>query len=177
VAGVGEDRWRLPTPCEEFTVHDLMNHMVGWIQVFEAGCHGRTYEGDPAEYICGHDAAAEFAKAANSIVAGWEEHGFDRQVRISGGGMMPGAMVFNMTVMEYLAHGWDLASATGQVSPYAEAEATDVLNLAKVTLPPEYQGEGMAFGAIVPVSDRAPAINRLIAFLGRDPAWAESPAQ
>jgi hypothetical protein len=35
----------------------------------------------------------------------------------------------------------------------------------------------MAFGAIVPVSDRAPAINRLIAFLGRDPAWAESPAQ
>ena len=88
-----------------------MNHMVGWIQVFDADCHGRTYEGDPVEYVCGHDPAAEFAKAVNGIVAGWEEHGFNRQVRISGGGMMPGAMLFNMTVMEYLAHGWDLASA------------------------------------------------------------------
>jgi uncharacterized protein (TIGR03086 family) len=133
-----------------------MNHMVGWVQVFDAGCHGRTYERDPAEYICGHDASAEFAKAARSIVAGWEEHGFNRQVRISGGGMMPGVMVFNMTVMEYLAHGWDLASATGQASSFAEAEAADALNLAKVMLLPEYQGEGMAFGAIVPVSGEAP---------------------
>jgi uncharacterized protein (TIGR03086 family) len=156
VAGVSEDQWRLPTPCDEFSVHELMNHMVGWVQVFDAGCHGRTYVGDPAEYICGHDASAEFAKAAHSIVYGWEEHGFNRQVRISGGGMMSGAMVFNMTVMEYLAHGWDLASATGQASSFAEAEAADALNLAKVMLLPEYQGEGMAFGAIVPVSGEAP---------------------
>jgi hypothetical protein len=91
--------------------------------------------------------------------------------------MMPVAMVFNMTVMEYLAHGWDLASATGQASPYVEADAADALKLAKVTLPPECQGEGMALGAIVPVSGEAPAINRLIAFLGRDPAWAGSPTQ
>src|ERR1035441_7202323 len=62
----------------------------------------------------------------------------------------------NMTVMEYLAHGWDLASATGQGSSFAEAEAADALNLAKVMLLPEYQGEGMAFGAIVPVSGEAP---------------------
>lgn len=29
VAGVSEDQWRLPTPCDEFSVHELMNHLVG----------------------------------------------------------------------------------------------------------------------------------------------------
>jgi hypothetical protein len=40
---------------------------------------------------------------------------------------------------------------------------------AKVTLPPEYQGAGMAFGAVVSIPDDAPAVDRLVAFLGRRP--------
>lgn len=175
VANVDEPRSTAMTPCDEFDVQQLMNHIVGWIQVFEAGCNGRTFDGDPSAYVCGPDAASEFAKLADGVVSGWKEYGFDREVRISGGSMMPAAMVFNMTVMEYLAHGWDLASATGQPNPYSEAEATEVLARAKATLPPEYQGEGMAFGAPVPVADNAPAIDQLIGFLGRDPKWAESP--
>ncbi len=176
VANVDKERLTATTPCDEYTVHQLMNHIVGWVQVFEAGCNGHSFDGDPSAYVCGPDASELFAKLAASIVAGWKEFGFDREVRISSGSMMPAAMVFNMTVMEYLAHGWDLASATGQPNPYSEAEAAEVLARAKVTLPPEYQGEGMSFGAIVPVADDAPAIDQLIGFLGRDPKWAESPA-
>lgn len=175
VANVDEPRLTSTTPCDDYTVQQLMNHIVGWIQVFEAGCNGRTFQGDPSAYICGPGAAAEFAKLANRLVDGWKEFGFDREVAISSGSMMPAAMVFNMTVMEYLAHGWDLASATGQPNPYSEAEAAEVLARAKATLPPEYQGEGQAFGAPVPVPDGAPAIDQLIGFLGRDPKWAESP--
>ena len=83
--------------------------------------------------------------------------------------MMPGNMVFNMTVMEYLAHGWDLATATSQPVPYSEGEAEDALERAQATLPPEYQGEGQAFGAVVPVDDDAPAIDRFVGFMGRQP--------
>ena len=177
VAGVDEHRSGSATPCEDYTVQQLMNHMVGWVQVFDAGCHGRTFEGDPSDYVCGPDAADTFAQAATSIVAGWKELGFDREVAISSGAKMPAAMVFNMTLMEYLAHGWDLASATGQANPFSEAEAAEVLARARVTLPPEYQGEGQAFGAVVPVADDAPAIDQLIGFLGRDPTWAEAPTR
>ena len=35
--------------------------------------------------------------------------------------------VFNMTIMEYLTHGWDLAIATNQTVPYTDDEATDSL--------------------------------------------------
>lgn len=42
VAGVGEEQLGLPTPCPEFDVAMLRNHIVAWVQVFDAGCHGRT---------------------------------------------------------------------------------------------------------------------------------------
>jgi uncharacterized protein (TIGR03086 family) len=168
LAGVGRDQWTLPTPCPEYDVRALMNHIVGWIQVFEAGCHGRSYEGDPGAYHCDDDPAGVFRAAATSLEAGWEKYGMDRNVRVASG-ELPGPMVFNMTVMEYLAHGWDLAVATGQEVPYTEEEASATLTRAEVTLPPEYRGEGMPFGTVVEVDPGASAVTRLVAFLGRPP--------
>jgi uncharacterized protein (TIGR03086 family) len=78
-------------------------------------------------------------------------------------------MAFNMTVMEYLTHGWDLATATGQPMPWSEEEAVEVLTRAESTLPAEYRGEGMPFGDIVEVPDTAPAADRVAAFMGRTP--------
>jgi uncharacterized protein (TIGR03086 family) len=88
------------------------------------------------------------------------------------GAPQPAESVFNMTLMEYLTHGWDLAVATGQPVPYSEAEAEEVLRRAEATLPPQYRGGDMPFGEIVPVADDAPAIDRLMGFMGRDPAAA-----
>jgi uncharacterized protein (TIGR03086 family) len=169
IDGVRPDQRSLPTPCTEYDVEALLDHIVGWVQVFEAGSEGRTYEGDPTAFHVGDDPAAQFRSSATNLVASWREHGVDREVAISSGAEMPGAMVFNMTVMEYLAHGWDLATATGQPVPYTEDEAAEVLARARVTLPPEYQGAGQAFGAVVEVDDDAPAVDRFVGFLGRHP--------
>ncbi|MDP9075544.1 MAG: TIGR03086 family metal-binding protein [Actinomycetota bacterium] len=146
-----------------------MNHMVGWIQVFDAGCHDRPLDGDAGTYQCGDDPAADFRAAAASLVAGWEKYGRDRKVRVTSG-ELPGPMVFDMTVMEYLTHGWDLAVATGQPVRYTEQEASDTLARAEAMLPPEYRGDGMPFGHVVAIEADAPALNRLVAFLGRNPA-------
>ena len=167
IAGVGDDQWDLPTPCPDYNVRTLVNHMVSWVQVFDAGCHGRPAPGDRDTYQAG-DPAGEFRAAANSLIAGWQEYGLDRPVRVTGG-ESPGPMVFNMTVMEYLTHGWDLATATGQPVPYTEEEAADMLARAETTLPPQYRGAGMPFGDIVPIDEGAPAIDRAVAFLGRRP--------
>ena len=168
VEGVEADQLSLPTPCGEYDVEALRDHIVGWIQVFEAGCHGRAHEGDPSAYRCGADAAQVFRTAADSLVAGWETHGLDREVSLTGG-KMPGDKVFNMTVMEYLTHGWDLAVATGQSIPFTEQEAAETLARAQATLPPAYRGEGMAFGEAVPGEENESAVDRLVAFLGRRP--------
>jgi uncharacterized protein (TIGR03086 family) len=168
IEGVQPTQWDLPTPCPDYDVAGLTNHIVGWLGVFEAGCHGRAYEGDPAAFECGDDPAGEFRALADSLVAGWQKYGLDRPVRVLGG-ESPGPMVFNMTVMEYLTHGWDLATATGQPIPYTEDEAAAVLARAEVTLPPEYRGEGMPFGHQVAVSEEASSVAKMVAFLGRNP--------
>lgn len=78
-------------------------------------------------------------------------------------------MAFNMTVMEYFGHGWDLATATGQPLPWSEAQSAGALARAEATLPPEYRGEGMPFGHAVDVPDTTSTADRMAAFLGRTP--------
>jgi len=168
VAGVGSGQLSLPTPCDDYDVETLRNHIVGWLLVFEAGSHGRSYDGDAGAYRCGADPAGEFRTAAAGLIAGWEKYGLDREVGVTGA-TLPAGMVFNMTVMEYLTHGWDLAVATGQPVPFTDREAADALARAEVTLPPQYRGEGKSFGQIVPVDEHASALDRFVAFLGREP--------
>jgi uncharacterized protein (TIGR03086 family) len=168
LAGVKKDQYTQSTPCPDYDVRALVNHITGWVQSFAEGANGETYDGDPTTYEAGDDPAAEFRTSAARIVDGWRANGTDRKVGLMGGDL-PGEMVLNMTIMEYLAHGWDLARATGQPIPYTDDEAAVALERAKTTLPPEYQGEGKAFGAIVPVPDDAPAIDRFVGFMGRNP--------
>ncbi|MFE5095586.1 TIGR03086 family metal-binding protein [Streptomyces sp. NPDC056638] len=174
IGGVGADQLSLPTPCDDYDVEALINHIVGWLLVFEAGAQGRSHDVDAANHMCGADPAREFRAAAAGVVEGWEKYGFDRQVSVTGG-EMPGEAVFSMTLMEYLTHGWDLAVATGQPIPYTDQEAAETLARAEVTLPPQYRGENLPFGQIVRVDANASAVDRLVAFLGRRPV--PSPAR
>ena len=169
IAGVSANQGDLPTPCEDYGVTALVDHIVGWVQVFDAESNGRPFEGDAATYRCGSDPEAEFHVAAAGVVADGQEHGLDRQVRIISG-EMPGEMVFNMTLMEYLTHGWDLAAATAQVPPYTEDEAAEILRRAERTLPAEYRGDDMPFGPSIPIGLEAPPLDRFMAFMGRDPS-------
>jgi len=166
--GVKPEQRSQPTPCPEYDVDALMDHMVGWAQVFGAGSNGKEFPEDPANHRCGDDPAEEFRAAAKDVVEGWSTYGLDRTVKVSSG-ESPGEMVFNMTLMEYLTHGWDLATATGQRVPFTEAEAAATLARAEVTLPPEYRGDGMPFAAPVDVPADASALDRLVGFMGRDP--------
>jgi uncharacterized protein (TIGR03086 family) len=169
VAGVSESDWDKPTPCSDYTVKDLVAHMVGWSSSFVAAAQGVTPEGDPTTYVAGPGSAMEFRTAVETITAGWSANGADRQVSLIGAGPMPGQMVLDMTMMEYLAHGWDLAKATGQPMPYTDEEAQEILDLAKKNLPEQYRGEGKPFGTIVDVPVSAPPLDRFAGFMGRMP--------
>jgi len=169
IAGVPVDAGARPTPCPDYDVDALVHHLVGGMQSFEAAANGRSAGFDPSTVEVGDDPAAQFRASADATVAGWREHGFDREVSMMGD-PQPASMVFNMTVMEYLTHGWDLAVGSGQPVPYTEAQAAEVLARAEGTLPPQYRGGDMPFGEIVPVAADAPAIDRLAGFMGREPA-------
>ena len=166
IAGVQPDQWEQSTPCHEWDVRALVEHILGWMQVFDAGANGGLFEGDPGAYRLGDDPAGAFRASADSMIEGWRKGGTDRTVRLTMG-ELPARMALNMTLMEYTTHGWDLATATGQSVPFADAEAEQVLERARGTLKPEYRGPDTAMGEEQEAPAGAPAADRLAAFMGR----------
>jgi uncharacterized protein (TIGR03086 family) len=136
IAGVDAGARHDPTPCTAMDVAGMVDHLLQRAPSFVIGAQGTTYEGDPVAARAGDDPAAEFRALAAEIVEGWRRHGLDRTTSMAGG-EQPAAMVFNMTLMEYLTHGWDLAVGSGQEIPFTDDEAAQVLARAEVTLPPQ----------------------------------------
>ncbi len=165
LAGVTDDQLGGATPCPDYDVRTLVNHIVGWAKVFAAGANERTSDLDVSSYEA-KDPAGEFAAAAQDLVAGWREHGVERDVALLGN-PSPGAAILGMTLMEYVTHGWDLATATGQPVPFTDDELSTTLERAKATLPDQYRGEGKPFAEAVDVPESAPVLDRLVGFMGR----------
>ena len=172
VGNVRPDQLDDPTPCPEYDVRTLLNHIIGWMRSFAAGANERSFDEDVSAFST-DDYAGEFKAAADDLVTGWRLHGMDRTVRFATS-EMPAAPVLGMTLMEYVTHGCDLAIATGQEVPFSDAELETTLARARENLPESFRGEGKAFGHIVDVPDDAPALDRLLGFLGRrrEPASA-----
>lgn len=168
LAAVSPDRHGAATPCPDYDVRTLMDHMVGWVRTFAANANEREPGEDPSAYTT-DDHAGEFRAAANELVRGWREHGTDGEM-VFGTQAMPAAATLGMTLMEYVTHGCDLAIATGQEVPFSDEELETTLARARTNLPDQYRGEGMPFAPVVPVPDDAPALDRLLGFMGRQPA-------
>ncbi len=165
VAGVRPDQLDDPTPCPGMDVRAMVNHIVGFMQNFAAAAQGRKAGFNPADVVSA-DPVKDVRVAAEQTISGWRELGTDREVSVTGP-PSPGPMVLGMTIIEYVAHGSDLAMATGQQIPFTEAEAGLALAKGQATLTDEYRGEGMPFGERIDVPDEAPMIDRFLGFMGR----------
>jgi uncharacterized protein (TIGR03086 family) len=117
VRGVGEDRWDAPTPCEEWDVRALVNHVCGeglWaVPLFEGATIqevGDRFDGD----LLGDDprtAALDAAREANAAAAEGLRSG--ARVHLSYGDEDADEYAMQLAA-DHLVHGWDLAAATGQ---------------------------------------------------------------
>lgn len=170
LAGVRPEQLALPTPCPDYDVAALTDHLVGWLRMFAARAAGAEHHEDPGAYKCGAHPVAEFAAAGRQAVAAFRSGAADRPLRMTSS-ELPGSMVLGMMLIEYVGHGWDLAVATGQPVPYTEPEAQAALEAARGMLMPAYRGPGQTFGFEVEVSADTTAVDRLVAFIGRDPNW------
>lgn len=182
LAGIGREQWELPTPCPDFDVGALADHLVGFLQTFASAVSGEPApasgdaEARPADNRHSHSqgrSAGEFREAAALAVEGWHDGAAARLVTV-GPDAVPGAIAFDLMLVECLAHGWDLAVATGQPVSYTEGEAEAAMAAVTPMLTDDSRGPGGQFGAAVPVPDDAAPLARLIGFLGRDPGWASS---
>lgn len=80
-------------------------------------------------------------------------------------GAATGAERLHLRIADLLAHGWDLAQATGQPAELPEDSAEQALAFNRTQL--FTMSRTGRFGPAQTVADDAPAIDRLAAFLGR----------
>src|SRR5579875_2655643 len=149
-----------PTPCSEFDVAQLRDHVVGWLATFAAGFadpDGRAPRASLDGYVPPQDPAAEVRAAAATMGRALAAGAAARPLRL-GEAAMPGDMALNMILWEYVVHGWDLARATGQPwSPPAGAAASrSPLGFPYRTPPLRWTGCSGCPGATPPGPPQAP---------------------
>lgn len=173
LGGITSDQLHDPTPCTEYNVEQLRQHVMSWLTTFAAGFadpDGKAPSDRVDAYRVPGDPAAEVRSASDTMAAALRDGAASRPMYL-GESSMPGELALGMILWEYQMHGWDLARATGQPWSSPAAAAEESLLFAPGMLTPEYQGEGKAFAAPVSVPDTAPAFDRLLGLSGRDPAW------
>ncbi|WP_164983812.1 TIGR03086 family metal-binding protein [Cellulomonas endophytica] len=181
VAAVGPEDLGRPTPCHDWDVATLHDHVLGWVDFFGAAFADPARRGerpDPVAFRAAQDPrdpADVVRAAADRLDAALEGGVLDGQVVVSQS-RMDGPAAFGMVLGEYVVHGWDLATALGRpwAPPPASAEQAHAFFGGMIA--PEYRGgpDGF-FGAEVPVPDDASALDRLLGFAGRDPHWSAAP--
>jgi uncharacterized protein (TIGR03086 family) len=169
IRSVKPDQLELPTPCPEYDVAALVGHMVSWNTVFADGAEQLPPNGNRADYHADEHAGDDFAAASRRVVQAFRDGAAGRGIDL-GNGPSPGETIFGLMLMEYIGHGWDLAVATDQPTPYTEAAISAARAAGANMLKPEYRGAGKSFGDVVAVADDAAPLDQLIGFLGRDPA-------
>lgn len=148
-----------PTPCTEFTVAQLVDHLLGSL----TGLAGRV--GAEIAVPDSGDVEARVAGAAQQTLEAWHKHGLDGTVAF-GPNEVPASFAASILSLEFLVHAWDFAIATGQKVAVSDEVAAYALHLAEQVISPDGRARG-AFAAAIEVTADAAVFDRLIAFTGR----------
>lgn len=159
-----------PTPCAEYDVKDLVNHLFHVVVEFRklAAKGSVDFTRTPDRVGEGADWRERFARAAQALVAAWSVPGAEEGT--AGTMDMPARTLGSMALLDVTVHGWELARATGQREPSADPAVVAELTGQVAGLAPTARAMGM-FGEPVAVAEGAPEFERLLGVTGRDPAW------
>ena len=166
------DQYASPTPCRDWTVRDLLAHLVaGNVKYVEIG-RGKEWARGAPDVVLDENPGAMYRRTLEEMLEAWEQPGtLDRETALPvGRGRAERALYLHLG--ESLVHGWDLARATGQRPPWEDEVVEASLTQFQSWLPPT-RPPGSPFADATRVGGDAAPIDLLAAFLGRDvAAWA-----
>jgi uncharacterized protein (TIGR03086 family) len=155
-----------PTPCTEFTVRDVLEHML-----VLGGAFAHAFRGEEAPEIHpptqnGRVPATEFRKTMDDLLDAVRSPGAMERTVASPVGEMPGETFARLVALDGLIHGWDLASSTGQTyqPPAAVVAAVDQFARAAIS---DAMRDGDTFKAATTTPAGATQLEQLVAFSGR----------
>ena len=154
-----------PTPCAGWAALDVVRHLSdvadGLLELLVTGrlrlpASSSPDGGDPV----GH-ARARIGQVVGELRAGGPRPP-DQRAQWA-------ATAARAAAIEFTAHAWDLAAASGRADSMPAELAEDVLTLASEAL--DDTSRGTDFAAPVTIDPGGPPGDQLVAFLGRDPGW------
>ncbi len=141
VDGVEPSQLGNQTPCTEWTVRDVINHVVGGATMF-----------------------AECVEQGSVRAAFSSEGALEKTVKLPFG-EMPAGVALNIAVMDVMTHSLDIAKATGQTVDDEELLET-ALTIGRQLITADFRSPGI-FDAEQPAPPDASPADRLLAFAGR----------
>ena len=176
IAGIAPTQWGSPTPCPDWDVRTLTNHLVGGLRIFAAQLTGTDAGGEHEDDWLGNSPAAAYTAAATAVLAAWRTPDvMGRTLSISLGDV-PAPLGAVIELTEVVVHGLDVAVATGQEDRVDAGQAAALHALMLGMGMDSFRVPGV-FGPAVPTPADAPAHRQLLAFLGRQlPAADPQPA-
>lgn len=164
IGNIRLEQWSEPTPCDEWDVRRVVEHLVAMNRVFAAMLAG---EAPPArrDSPAVEELASEFRQSAASLVQAFERPGVLGRSFAGPLGSATGQERLMIRLYDLLAHGWDIACGTGQEVRLPDDASEAALQFAREQVTDDARPG--RFKSAQAVADKAPAIERLIAFLGR----------
>ena len=171
---VGDDQWDLPTPCTEWTVSELVNHMLLGtrmsVQLLAGSSQQEVIAGLGDDLMAGNqDPIADFVALATQMQEGFAApNGLEGTVDHPMG-EIPRTMFVGFRIMDNATHAWDLARAIGA----DDTLDSDVVQRVWDDIQPMAGGLGELgmFGesSSGDVADDAPLQTRFLDLVGRRP--------
>jgi uncharacterized protein (TIGR03086 family) len=163
-----------PTPCREYDVRALLNHLLFWGPSLAGAARDAAVMPPAATErevdLTGGDWADKLVAQIEQIAAAWSDPAaWAGTTRLGSPDPIPAALIGGMVLTELVVHGWDLARATGQ-RPEWDGELLEFVH-DEVAKTAEYGRQLGSYGPEVPVPETAPLLDRNLGLTGRNPAW------
>jgi uncharacterized protein (TIGR03086 family) len=175
IGGVRDEQLAGPTPCPEFSVRDLLAHLLGLSAAFRDAARKRPgpwsdvppQEGPRLDLP--RDWRLLLPRQLAELAEVWRRKEAWQGTTRAGGVTLTAGVAAQVALDELVLHGWDLARATGQ--PYACDRAS--LQVVYALLAPEADNPAREpmFGPVVDVPYGAAFLDRVVGLGGRDPRW------
>lgn len=172
VRKVADDQWNLPTPCPDWSVSALVDHLVYeqlWAVPLLRGATteevGDQFDGDRL----GDDPKAAWRRTSLAAREAWLAVDLTADVHVSFGVIDAAEYGWQMTT-DLAVHAWDLAKGIGADDTIDTDLAGELLERSR-PIAAEFAGSSL-FAPSVSVSDDADPETQLLALLGRDRSWS-----
>jgi uncharacterized protein (TIGR03086 family) len=160
--GIADDDLNKQTPCREFDVASLTDHLMNSITVLGGAAGAQVPERDRSDSV-----ERQVVLAGRPALDAWKRRGLDGTVAF-GDNEAPAKVMAGILSLEFLVHAWDYAAAVGREVNAPDSLSDYVMGLARTIITP--QGRSNAgFDEPIEMPEDAGSLEKLLAYTGRRP--------